>query len=470
MTIDNCFETTQLEIYPGPGVETYRSDLYTVDIHDGSDWCPAYLYKVARLSRCHGWHRMEHPSVNFTTFGTGGPARVRLTRSAGAIERIAISPKAKSITADVIDGAAVFTLNPLDKVWITINGDDANPVFLFADEPKPEIPAGADYFGPGVHEIGHLHPTEDDRAVYLDGGAWLKGNLDLREKRNVRVMGPGVLSGELWPGESLKDLPREKAWSYHMIATYPDHGKCRGNRLDGITIVNAPGYHTFYGLLAFYNTKLISPWYGSTDGFYLTPTPGETAVVDQCFAFVGDDVFFTRDNCRGNMLIQNSFVNSSNNNIFCMSYWANPLDHEYTMVARNIDIKITPWHAIFLCVLDGKQSDAGVKNHVYEDIRIEGDLNWNCRLIWLENRPYPWPPPSNSSKGNASNLTFRNISIEKRQNLDERKSLIIGMDAENGIRDVTFEHLTINGVPVTEANRDAYFEINEYARDIRFRG
>ncbi|MBF0245800.1 MAG: hypothetical protein HQL31_11120, partial [Planctomycetes bacterium] len=252
----NLAEPAQLEIYPGPGVECYRSDLYTVDIHDGSDWRPAYLYKVARLSTCYGWHRMEHPSVNFTTFGTGGPVRVRLTRSAGAIESMAISPKSKQIPAECVDGVAVITLNPLDKVWITINGDDANPVFLFADKPKPEVPEGAMYFGPGVHEIGHLYPTEDGRAVYLDGGAWLKGNLDLRGKRDVRVMGPGVLSGELWSGESLKGLPQEAVKSYHMIATYPDHGKCRGNSLDGITIVNAPSYNTFYGLLAFYNTKL----------------------------------------------------------------------------------------------------------------------------------------------------------------------------------------------------------------------
>jgi hypothetical protein len=469
LIIMNKSISSLIEIYPGPGVETYRSDLYTVDIHNGSAWQPAYLYKVARLATCSGWHRAKHPSVNFTTFGTNGPVRVRLAKEDGAIEKIEISPKSKAIGAELSDGSAVFTLNPLDKVWITINDDDASPVFLFADNPKPDVPEGADYFGPGVHEIGHLYAAEDDRAVYLDGGAWLKGNLDLRGKRNVCVMGPGVLSGELWSGESLEGLPREEAWSYHMIATYPHQGKCRGNRLDGITIVNAPGYHTFYGLQTFYNTKLISPWYGSTDGFYLSPTSEEPAVVDQCFAFVGDDVFFTRDNCSGNMIIKNSFVNSSNNNIFCMSYWGNPLDHDHTMVARNIDIKVTPWHAIFLCVLDGKESNQGVKNHVYEDIRIEGDLNWNSRLVWIENRPYPWPPPSNSSKGNAFNLTFRNISIEARQNLEERRSRIIGLDEENGIRDVFFENLNINGVSVTEANRKKYFEINEFARNIRFK-
>jgi len=33
----------------------------------------------------------------------------------------------------------------------------------------------------------------------------------------------------------------------------------------------------------------------------------------------------------------------------------------------------------------------GVKNHWYGDIRIEGDLNLNCRVFWIENRAYSQP-------------------------------------------------------------------------------
>jgi hypothetical protein len=457
----------RLEVYPGPGGDAYRSDLYKVELLDGATWRELYLYKMSRLAICYGWHRGKHPSVNFATFGTTGPVQVRLTRLAGAIGNVQISPKSKAIVAGIRGGQAVFTLNQNDKAWITVDGDDANPIFIYADPPKPAVPQGAEYFGPGVHEIGHLHPAPDGGAIYLDGGAWVKGNIDLRGRRGVRILGPGVLSGELWTGESVLSLPWEKQRDYFMISGDTADGDA-DNHLEGITIVNAPSYNTFHSLQRIYGVKLISPWFGSTDGFYLTPSPSQTVMVDQCFAFVGDDVFFPRDNFMGNMILQNSFVSSSNNNIFCLSYWAGPLNHEFTTLARNIDIKVCPENAVFQCVIDGRESKLGVKNHIYEEIRIEGDLNDNCRLFWIENRPYPWGDTQNSSEGNASNLWFRDITVEGRQNLPVRKSRIIGKDATNGIRDVVFENLTIAGVQITETNSDEYFEINPWARDIRF--
>jgi len=456
-----------LEVYRGPGENAYRSDLYAVEVNNGSAWLESYLYKVSRLALCYGWHRGEHPSVNFTTFGTSGAVRVRLTKLAGPIGSVQISPKAKAIAAEIRDGCAIFTLRQNDKAWITVDGDDANPVFIFADAPKPTVPADAEYFGPGVHTIGQLHAASNDRAIYLDGGAWVKGNIDIRGKHNVTIMGPGVLSGELWTGESLQGKPWEEARTHFMILGDPAP-QIEGNRLEGITIVNSPSYNTFHGLQQVCSVKLISPWVGSTDGFYLTPNPRETVFVDQCFAFVGDDVFFPRDNYMGNMIFRNSFVSSSNNNIFCMSYWANTLAHDYTALAQNIDIKVCPENAVFQCVIDGHTPDTGVENHTYEDIRIEGDLNLNCRLVWIENRQYPWAGTQNSCKGNARNLRFRNITVEGRQNLECRKSRIIGKDAENAPADILFENLKIGGVTVTEANKDAYFEMNRFVRNLRF--
>jgi len=453
------------EVYPGPGGNAYRSDLYTVEVRDGSAWKTSYTYKVARLSLCHGWHRGNHPSVNFTTFGVSDAVCVRIAKLAGPIGAVEISPKAKAIAVDIRDGKATFLLGPNDKAWVTIDHDDAHPLFIFADPPKPAIPAHAEHFGPGVHAIGQLHAASSGRTIYLDGGAWVKGNIDIRGKSNVTIMGPGVLSGELWTGEAMAGKPFAEVRKHMMILGDPEDTQVSGNRLEGVTIVNSPSYNTFYGLQQICGAKLISPWVGSTDGFYLSPNPHETVFVDQCFAFVGDDVFFPRDNYRGNMVFRNSFVSSSNNNIFCMSYWANSLAHDYTVLARNIDIKVCPENAVFQCVIDGHTSDVGVKNHTYEDIRIEGDLNLNCRLFWIENRQYPWEDDGSPCNGNSYNMRFRNVRVGGRQNMI---SVLKGKDAGNGHCDYQFENLTIGGVTVTEANKSVYFAINGYARNIRF--
>ena len=74
-----------VEVYPGPGVDTYRSSLYTVEVSDGSSWVPAYVYGYKRRSVTY-WHPSDtastflYPSVNFLTFGTTGQVDVRVTR------------------------------------------------------------------------------------------------------------------------------------------------------------------------------------------------------------------------------------------------------------------------------------------------------------------------------------------------------------------------------------------------------
>ena len=60
-----------VEVYPGPGIDTYKSNLYTVEVFDGSAWQPAYVYGFTRLSQCH-WHYGSYPTANFLTFGTTG--------------------------------------------------------------------------------------------------------------------------------------------------------------------------------------------------------------------------------------------------------------------------------------------------------------------------------------------------------------------------------------------------------------
>src|SRR5262245_5884740 len=109
--------TANVEVYPGPGVDTYKSGLYTVEVFDGTSWIPAYVYGFSRSSVTY-WHTGTNPSVNFLTFGTTGTVDVRVTRIAGPITTIDVSPHSKNIPVQLIAGQAVLTLNQLNKAWI----------------------------------------------------------------------------------------------------------------------------------------------------------------------------------------------------------------------------------------------------------------------------------------------------------------------------------------------------------------
>ncbi len=460
--------STGIEVYPGPGVDTYRSSLYGVEVFDGSAWLPSYVYQYSRKSFTH-WHRGTSPSVSFSTFGTTRPLDVRVTRIEGSITLVDVSPKSKHIPVRLSNGRAILTLDPNAKAWVTINGDDANPLFIFADPPKPAPPAGATYFGPGIVDIspatGNHYYAKANDVIYLDGGAWVRGNIDVSAADNVQIMGPGVLSGDLWIAETIQALSFNDGINYAMIKG--DYATHRAT-VQGITIVDSPIYNISGGAKDATNVKLLSPWYFQTDGF---PNVDN---VDQAFAFVGDNVFHPTwaGRTQYNVTIRNSFGASTGNAVFLGGFFGNTdaLKSPYTALVDNIDVRsyngdewvpygspLTP--AAFQIWVDNSDSTKGYANQTYQNIRIEGNID--VPLAQLTNRVYPWPgnPAPDPPLGNSYNLVFKNISLAGTQ---KYLSEIKGWDLYNGFHRVILDNVRINGTVVTPSNVASYFDVNSY--------
>ncbi len=456
-------------IYPADGLDRYRSKSWAVEILDGDAWRPAY--PLARTNKSiNYWHQGQDATVSFLTFATTGEVRVRITRLKGDIGTLEISPLNRKVQAAVEGDTAEFAMNPLDKFWVIADGEDADSLVLFADPPVE--PPGKDdlYFGPGVHNIGRGYQPDNGQTVYIDGGAWVLGSFDIRDRNNVTFTGHGVLSGELWTSQGLLGFRMDfaEAQEYLMIRGYYGRG-ASGNSLANLTMVDAPFYFTFGGLSTIRGAKLLSPWYWSNDGFYVSPDvlTNEALVID-CFAFTDDNVFFPLQSHFGNITVRDCFVSTTANNIFCMSYWPGPLDHDYRYTAQNIDVKLFSHynpHAVFQLILDGRdgQDGMGTKNQFFEDIRIEG--NPTAPLIDIQNQPYPWGgDPESPTTGNSYNIHFKDIVLYGRPG---KKSVILGRDAENGHHDYFFDNLVIDGIRLTPDNFDDFFETNEYISNIR---
>jgi hypothetical protein len=452
-----------VEIYPGPGVETYRSSLYAVEILDGSSWVTAYVYGFKRSSVCN-WHPGASPSVNFLTFGTSGSVDVRVARTSGSIASADVSPHSRNVPFTLASGRVVLTLSPNDKVWITIDGDDANPLFLFADPPKPPVPPGATYVGPGVLDIttpGHHYKASSNEVIYLDGGAWVRGNVDLRGTSKVRIMGPGILSGDLWIAEQVGPgaLPFDQSLDYAMI--HGDFFGGDGASVEGVTIVDSPGYNFYGGVTHAAGVKVLSPWFYSTDGFQ------GVSHVDRSFIFNGDNAFapmwtgWQNDN----VTITRSFAGTTNNSVFAGGYWGYERITGYSAFVDDIDIKTYNDHSILASVfqvfLDNSDPTQGYSDQIYQNIRIEGNVN--ARLLVLKNL-------SNNGGaitplGNGSNFVFRNITLTGTQ---KYLSQIQGWDASNGFHNVVLENVRINGTMVDQTNVPSYFDINGYVWGLSF--
>jgi hypothetical protein len=454
-----------IEVYPGPGVNTYQSNLYTVEVYDGVNWQPSYTYKYSRKSVTY-WGYNTFPSVNFTTFGSDGATStmVRISKIGGNISSINISPKSKKISATISNGKAIFNTNINDKLWITVDGNDTNPLFIFADSLKPAIPTGSNvlYFGPGITSANHIKATSS-QIIYIDGGAWVRGNIDLRGTKNVQVMGPGILSGDLWTSEVVQTLSSTEQKDYVMFIG--DWNGRNNATVSGVTIVASPYYNFFNGASNVNGVKILSPWYYSTDGFQAVNH------VDQVFVFNGDNVFFPIwSGINGdNVTVTNSFAGNTNNAVFCGGFWGNPNTSTSTSYASNIDIKtygnpigwgqFTP--AVFQIWVDNATSTKGYSNQTYENIRIEGNLLEP--LGQIKNMVYPWSGPNvfDPALGNSYNLVFRNITLEGTQ---ATTTEIKGLDANNGFHNVVLDNIVINSKQVTNNNYTNYFDVNSYVQ------
>lgn len=456
---------TTTEVYPGPGSEIPRSGFFRVEVLEGSTWSPTFVYWFARTSNCH-WHYGTKPTVNFVTFGTDGPVSVRVSGIPQSITSIDVSPHSKHIPVQLAGGQAVLTLNPDDKVWITANGADGYPLFIFADKLKPPVPAGATYFGPGIQEIApasaNHYKASTGEAIYLDGGAWVRGSIDLRGTRNVRIMGPGILSGDLWMAENVgaQALPFDQFLDYAMIRG--DYFGGNGATVRGVTILDSPGYNFFGGAEIVEGIKVISPWWFSTDGF-----PG-VSHVDHTFIFNGDNSF-----APGSAGIQNddvtitsSFGGTSNNSVFTGGYWGYESHPGYTALVDDVDVKTYEngdWitnpedrlAAVFQVFVDNADSSKGYSNQTYQNVHVEGSLD--APLMILKNLVYMFDPDHspNPPLGNSYNFTFRNISLEGGQ---KYVSVVKGWDPNNQFHNVVLDNATIGGTLVTPANLANYVD------------
>ena len=254
-----------IEVYPGPGVETLRSGMYSVEVYDPDvyTYSSCYVYSATDKAQAQSrtdytsgdlandpyrnkfWKNGDYPVMNWTTFGTSSTTRVKVSCKNSSIDSVEIRPKSKNIAHEIINGSLYMDLNPLDNVWLKINNNTSSFLFVFANPPKPPIPESrCSYFGPGIHYLSaisdpvtvtgnfywssfsstyistnpqlsaydgqsyshtfygqfwsSLSGYEDglDYTIYIDGGAYVIGGIDLRTKNNIKIIGPGILSNE----------------------------------------------------------------------------------------------------------------------------------------------------------------------------------------------------------------------------------------------------------------------------------
>lgn len=343
------------------------------------------------------------------------------------------------------------------------------------------------YFPAGVHVVGRIFDLGDGCTFYADWGAILIGGFEMRNRSDMAATGPGSISGEHVTYEAIADLQWSSRTDYAPIAGYDDLDGYASNRIEGLTIFASPFWSICGGVWSARNVQLISGWTANTDGFSVVPrSPSDrrSEIVD-CFSWSGDDnarFFAWCDH-----LVTGCFlVNSSGCNLHG-HYWALNASTDYTVTIDDIDlINLTKAGTVIPTLGEGYGSNGflvrtwmdgwasspnnGHYNVTLNDIRVWEEVG--CRLLSLENKPYPWgvgepgsPDLSRDQYGQIAYWTLSNWTVEE---TPYEISRIIGRDGANTPHDLTFTDIVIGGVQLTTATVEDFFLINSYPYNLTF--
>lgn len=301
-----------VETYPGPDT-ALASSRYAVTVAQDGASRPSFVYES--VNRFHWVHQPMGTSNHWTTFSFDDAIEVVVRRADGVAPLACeVLPRAAGVVAQIDGNAIRLRLDRPQQLAVLVDGDRANPLFVFAKERERDLPDfGAAsvidfsrhpartndpdrpnvlYFPPGVYDLtalGHdLHrglPLDAGDVVYLAGGAVVYGTFSATGP-GVTVRGRGIISGAKWMWVRKRHEDAGTPWDFHRlreVAVYL-HGGGR-NLVEGVTFTDPVHFCLSVDDDSVVRGVQCFGWWYTTDGVYAGPR----SVVEDCFFKVNDD-------------------------------------------------------------------------------------------------------------------------------------------------------------------------------------
>ena len=300
--IQSIAAQAQLNIYPALPGDKLKSSVFSINVQqNGGNYQASYVYEYVKNNGSNattndpfnisnsGKVTALTNSNHWTCFSFGGnPVIIEITKLSGNITDCKIFPKRYNLTATYNNGKAYITIpNPNKKIYLEIDGNIKQPLFVFADTLETNIPSQSDpnvvYFGPGIHNLGlNYTPPTNITTIYIAGGAYVTGNIYTNNPLNLTVRGRGIISGEGIPFRFNGGV------SAHIFF---DGNSSRNCKIEGITIMKPTHYHMLSrGQFDVDNVKCFS-MNNTSDGWGAGYGSGNASSCKNSFFKVNDDVW-----------------------------------------------------------------------------------------------------------------------------------------------------------------------------------
>lgn len=418
--LGNCI-WGKVEIYPMPeGIN--ESDLFEIEVLENGTYLKSPVYTDMAQ-----WKTNRCKTTSWTSFATDTMPRLRIKTRVYDVKHCRVLPrrhdvKCKALNDSVVElqlpGPGQYSVEFETGIFIE------HPLLVFVDnypirKLSPDTP-GLIVFKKGIHEIGDNYRLESNQTVYLEPGAYVKGQFVANNEENITITGQGILSGEDYPARSHN----------HMVTLH----NCNNVLMEGITIINAPRFCvslTGYNHVC-RNLKMMGWWF-STDGIGI----GSNSLIENCFFKVNDDAIKLY---HSNTVARRCVIWQMENGAPFQIGW-NMSGYNSNFHVYDIDIIRVehPWDNPNEAVFDAIHGSSGIMtDYLYEDIRID---NCEHRLFHIMTRPNrfgSWNP----DRGEVRNLTFRNIEC---YTTPKMRNVIMGHDTLHKVKNVILENIKVDG-------------------------
>ena len=339
------------------------------------------------------------------------------------------------------------------------------PLQIFANPPeknKPDINAdNVRYYGPGVHYVDPVDLQAND-TVYIDGGAvvytrpqeeYTDGGTyygyriqslpatfsAYRDKtgqdnkiENITIRGRGILSG----ANTLNYLQRHQLLRIFGV---------KNARVDGIVLHESSAWNMFVAQcdgVYINNIKMVG-FYANNDGIDFCDSIN--GVVENCYAHNADDSFLIKSWAEVyNVHFRNCVVWNTVSTAFgAVCEVIQPISDVSYKDCTVIHSTNPLWTDIaggIMGIWDNGAAD--IDGMLFENIAIEDAI---AGKEPIKISVYTNLDESKKEHAEVKNIVFKNITIDSRD-----ESIKLTTPFTDGIKDITFENVTINGKKLTE--------------------
>ncbi len=423
---------------------------------EGGDWVEIPTY-MAKANVAVGGIRHETHEYSYAYFDFTGSVSVRITLLGGKTYKTAeVRPRYRGVIANQEnDSTLTFSLFQPENVSVEFDGSITDNLLLFTSKPpvtKEEAQRQAKaegrsfvYFPAGYHQLKDSLLVPSNTTVYLEGGAYVDGQILLRDVDNVTVCGRGVVR----PTEGREGMRVSR---------------CHNAVVDGVITTQCPTGESEDVLI--HDVRCLTH-YAWGDG--LNVFASRRVLLDRVFCRTSDDcttVYATRLGFRGSssdITMRNSTLWADVAHPIFVGLHGNSEqpDSMVNLTYKNIDIlgQQEPQMDYQGCLSINAGDNNLVRHVLFENIRIEdigrGSL---VQLRLFYNKKYCTAP----GRG-ISDVTFRHVRYTGR---DPEPSLIIGYADDRRVSGVRFEDLRINGQRITDdmESKPSWYKTSDIAR------